>query len=106
MKNLLSSLFLVLFVSACVSQADVGKNFKPNTETPCPVTESLSIMKKMVDAAKKNDNATTMNMMSSGDVLMLDLTKSYKIVGQGGYWYKISVDGKDLYVLSHMGKVY
>ena len=46
-----------------------------------------------------------MQMMMKGDVLMLDVTMSYKILEEGNYWFGVEADGKKLYVANHMVKV-
>jgi len=84
----------------------VGKNYKPNGDTPCPATLTIEAFNRMIDGAKRSDNSNTLNMMFSGEILTLDVTRSYTIVEQGKGWYRIAVDNMELYVVPHMGKVY
>lgn len=101
---------LVLFVTAslcfsCTSNSAVGKYYSPNGNTPCPATLTIENYNAMIDAAVNSNNSQTTAMMMAGKILLLDVTKSYKIVGQGKNWYRISVDEKELYVSPNMGKV-
>lgn len=109
-KSLLVScvLMTLMFCVCNCSNSVVGKYYSPNGNTPCPATLTTKAYGKMVDAAKKSDNATTVKMMIEGEILNLDVTKSYKIINQGTKpydWYCISVDGKELYVSPAMGTV-
>lgn len=100
------ALISICAFASCSFGSVVGKNYAPNGSTPCPATMTLVAYEKMMDAASKSDNATTIDMMMTGEILMLDVTKSYKIVEEGKNWYKISLtNGKEYYVAPHMGKV-
>lgn len=108
MKKVLT--LVVCFVTAllffsCTSNSAVGKYYSPNGNTPCPATLTIEDYNAMIDAAVNSNNSKTLAMMTAGKILNLDVTKSYKIVGQGKNWYRISVDGKELYVSPNMGKV-
>ena len=99
-------LFSVLIFSSCNCGSDVGKMYNPNGDTPCPATLTIEAFNRMIDGAKRSDNSNTLNMMFSGEILTLDVTRSYTIVEQGKGWYRIAVDNMELYVVPHMGKVY
>lgn len=105
MKKLKKSLVVLMVGLFCACTSNVGKFCKPLGNTMCPVTRTVSELDELVDAAKRGDDAATMRMMMKGDVLMLDVTISYKILEEGSYWYGIEADGKKLYVASHMVKV-
>ncbi len=109
MKQLSRFLILISAISclaACLSNSVVGKYYQPNGNTPCPATQTISAYEKMIDAAKNKDNELTIQMMFDGEILNLNVTKSYRIVDQGSNWYKISSDGEEYYVSPALGRVH
>ena len=98
---------LMLWVCSC-SNSVVGKYYSPKGNAPCPATLTKTAYGKMIEAAKNSDNAVTLRMMAEGEILNIDLKKSYKIIDQGTSpyeWYCISVDGQELYVSPVMGTI-
>lgn len=98
---------LILCVYGC-SNSVVGKYYSPKGNTLCPATLTKTAYGKMVEAAKNSDNAVTLRMMAEGEILNIDITKSYKILDQGTSpyeWYRISVEGQELYVSPVMGTI-
>lgn len=104
-KFFLAIMIIMSLFCTCTTNSNVGKFCKPIGNTPCPATRTIPILDELIDAAKRGDNAATMQMMMKGDVLMLDVTISYKILEEGNYWFGIEADGKKLYVANHMVKV-
>lgn len=108
-KLLVPLAFMALMLCVCnCTNSVVGKYYSPKGNTPCPATLTKTAYGKMVDAARNSDNALTLRMMAEGEILNLDITKSYKIIDQGTSpyeWYCISVDGQELYVSPVMGTI-